>query len=81
MVPKFAVCYTANDLKRSFDNSDGEMSAIIHEARDVVLGHLWKLFLKQILETREHDRITSAAIIVDHSEFDLAIMFLNHRRL
>lgn len=57
------------------------MSAIIDETCDIIFGHFRKLLLKQAFETSENNPTLSSTIIIDSSEFDVAISFFYNCRL
>jgi hypothetical protein len=57
------------------------MCTVIDEARNIVLGHFWKLFLEKAFEAGKNDEAILGIVIIDHSKFDLAIPLLNNCRL
>jgi hypothetical protein len=57
------------------------MSAVVDESGDVVLGHLWELLLEDALETGENYEGFALVVVVDYSEFDLAITLFDDGRL
>ena len=75
-IPEFSKGYSADDLQRHFDDGERQMSAVVNETRDVVLGHFRKLLLEQAFETCQDDHALSGAIVVDDSELDLTVSFL-----
>ncbi|KAL7357954.1 hypothetical protein ACKS0A_01850 [Histoplasma ohiense] len=80
-VSEFSECDPADDLQRHFDDSHRQVSAIVDETRDIVLGHFRQLLLKQALEACKDNGTLSGAIIVDHSELDLSIPLFQNCRL
>lgn len=46
------------------------MRTIVDQACDIILGHLWKLLLKDALQPGENDETIPRAIIIDHSKLD-----------
>ena len=71
----------ANNFQRLLDNGDGQMSAIVNKSGNVILRHLWELFLKDALETGENYEGFALVVVVDYSEFDLAIALFDDGRL
>jgi len=53
------------------------MCAIVDESGYVILGHLWELFLEDALQASQNDQAFTLVIVVDDSEFDLAISFFD----
>lgn len=60
------------------DNSNRQMCPIVDQSRNIILRHLWKLFLENALQSRQNDEALPLPIIVDHSEFNFAISFFDH---
>lgn len=57
------------------------MSPIIHQSSYVIFRHLRKLLLKDAFKPCQDYQALSFAIVINHSEFDIAISFLHNRRL
>lgn len=53
------------------------MRPIVHQPGNVVLGHLRQLFLKDAFQPGEDDEAFTFVVVVDHSEFNLAIALLD----
>jgi len=49
------VCDASKNLQRLFDYGEGYMCSIVDQARYVILGHLWQLFLKYTFKPSEYD--------------------------
>jgi hypothetical protein len=60
------------------DNGNGQMCPIVNQSRDIILRHLWELFLKNALQSGENDKALPLPIVVHHSEFNFAISFFDH---
>src|SRR5690349_18048517 len=80
-VSEFSECYPPNDLEGRFHDGDRQMSAVVYKTCDVILGHFWKLPLKQALEACKDNRTLSGSIIVDNLKFDLAVSLFHNCRL
>ncbi len=53
------------------------MCPVIDQPGYVVLGHFWKLLLKYAFKARQNDETLSFVVVINDSEFDLAIALLN----
>ena len=73
--------YVPNDLKRLLHNGHREMCPVIHQSGYVIFWHLRKLLLKDAFQPCQYYQALPFAIIIDYSEFDIAISFLRNRRL
>lgn len=65
----------SNDFEGVLDYGHGEVGAVVNQTRDVVFGHFGKLFLEDTFQTCEDDDRIAAVVVVDDSEFDLAVSF------
>jgi hypothetical protein len=54
-----------------FHNGYGQVRSIINKSRNVILGHLWELFLEDALQARQDDEAVVRSVIVDDSELDI----------
>lgn len=52
------------------------MGPIIHQASYIVFRHLWQLLLKNAFQASQDDEAFSPVVVVDNTEFDLAIALL-----
>ena len=57
------------------------MCPIVHQARNIILGHLGQLLLKQAFEARQDDQTLPRPVIVHHAKLDSAIALFDDRRL
>ena len=55
------------------------MRPVVDQPSDVVSGHLGKLLLKDILQTRQDNRALSRIIIIHYAELDIAVALFNNR--
>lgn len=76
--PKTEDLYAPYDFQRMLDNGNGQMCPVIDQSRNIVLRHLWKLFLKYALQSSENDEALPLSIIIDHSKFNFAVALFNH---
>ena len=56
----------------------GEMCSIIHEAGNVLFGHLGKLLLENILHAGEDNGAVFGGVIVDDTDFDFTVAFFDY---
>lgn len=61
-----------------FDNSHGQMGAIVDQPGYIVLRHLGKLLLEYAFEPRKDDKALALIVVVDHPELNLAIALFDH---
>mmetsp|Transcript_4676 Transcript_4676/g.15617 ORF Transcript_4676/g.15617 Transcript_4676/m.15617 type:complete len:331 (+) Transcript_4676:610-1602(+) len=52
------------------------MSDIKHQSHDVLLGHVWELFTKDILQRHQKFRVSRVAVILNHLPLKLTIALL-----
>lgn len=52
------------------------MGPVVHQPRNVVLGHLGQLFLKYAFQSSQDDCALSLIVIIHDAEFDFAIALL-----
>ena len=78
---EWSKCDSTDDLQRHFDNGQGKVIIVIDKTSNVIFGHLWELLSKQAFEPCKDNHIIPGTIIVDNSEFNLAISFFQNRRL
>ena len=57
------------------------MCPVVHQPRNILLGHFRQLLLKYALETGENLNTLSGAIVVDHMKLDVAATLLGDGRL
>jgi len=57
------------------------MCSVVDQPRNVILGHLGQLFLKDTFEAGQDDVGIPTAVVIDDSKLDLAIALLNDRGL
>jgi hypothetical protein len=62
-------------------NGYAQMCSVVHEARNIVLGHLGQLFLENALQACQDDGAFALPIVVDDSEFNLPIALFYDGRL
>lgn len=69
------------NLEGLLDDGDRQVSSIVNKSRNIILRHLGELFLKDAFEAGQNDERLALVVVVDYSEFDLAIALLNNSRL
>lgn len=57
------------------------MGTVIYQPRYVILRHLGKLFLEYTFQPGQYDQAFSCIVVVDDTEFDLAIALFENSRL
>lgn len=73
--------HSPDDFQWFLHNGYRKMCPVVHQSSDVVLGHLWQLFLKDTLKSSKDNSAVLFAVVVNDSKLDLAGTFLNHSRL
>lgn len=63
------------------DNRDRQMRSIIHQPRNIILGHFGKLFLENAFQPREDHKAVARPVVIDHPEFNISSTLLENRRL
>lgn len=63
------------------DDGDREMSSVIHQARNIILWHFWKLLLENAFEAGQNDEALCGSIIVNHSKLYIAASLFQNCRL
>lgn len=76
--PETTDLYAPHNFERVLDNGNGKMCPVVDQSRNIILGHLWKLFLKNALQSSKDDKAFPLPIIVHHSKFNFAISFFDH---
>lgn len=61
---------TAYDLQPSSNNSEALRVPIVHETRDILSRHLWKLLLEQVFEARQDDHFGWCAVVIGNGKAD-----------
>lgn len=63
------------------DNRDRQMRSIIHQPRNIILGHFGKLFLENAFQPREDHKAVARPVVIDHPEFNISSTLLENCRL
>jgi hypothetical protein len=63
--------YIPYDFEWVFYNSNRKMRSVVDKPCNVVLRHLWQLFLKDAFKACEDDKALLGAIVIHNSKFDL----------
>lgn len=71
------VCDASHYLEGLLDDGYGQVGSVVDESRDVIFGHLGKLFLEDALQTGEYDEGFPVVVIVYHPKLDLAGSFFD----
>jgi len=54
------------------------MRPIVHQPRNIVFGHFRQLLLEYAFQASEDDQAFALVVVVDHSEFNLAVALFDN---
>lgn len=74
---EWPVCDAADYFQWFLDDCYGQVRSVVDESRDVIFGHLRKLFLEDALQAREYDEGFPVVVVVYYAKLDLAGSFLD----
>ena len=70
-----------HNFERLLDNGYGKMGPVVDQSRYVVFRHLGKLLLEDTFQASQDDRALTGVVVIDDSEFDIAIALFFDSRL